>query len=214
MRSASRSNGTWTRKKGVRRKATRPSCRLHRPGSGACPSRAKDDPRIRRGHRQGSRDPRTRRGESGGSPGEVQRVDRSIRADWGSDSPAHGQVDDQLSGRAFRRHGKVRGDQGQSRSRAMVSLAQKTREADSRSSPRGDSDRPRRADVSPRTGRTRSHPGPFTPAELSPYRTAREPPCQCEALNRRKVMRKARSKKKRPILLAELERRYRETLTF
>src|SRR5271157_2225866 len=39
MRSASRSNGTWTRKKGVRRKATRPSCRLHRPGSGACPSR-------------------------------------------------------------------------------------------------------------------------------------------------------------------------------
>ena len=59
-----------------------------------------------------------------------------------------------------------------------------------------------------------AHPGPFTPAELSPYRTAREPPCQCEALNRRKVMRKARSKKKRPILLAELERRYRETLTF
>ena len=106
MRSASRSNGTWTRKKGVRRKATRPSCRLHRPGSGACPSRAKDDPRIRRGHRQGSRDPRTRRGESGGSPGEVQRVDRSIRADWGSHSPAHGQVDDQLSGRAFRRRGK------------------------------------------------------------------------------------------------------------
>jgi len=30
------------------------------------------------------------------------------------------------------------------------------------------------------------------------------------ALNRRKVMRKARSKKQRPILLAELERRYRE----
>jgi len=27
-------------------------------------------------------------------------------------------------------------------------------------------------------------------------------------------MRKARSKKKRPILLAELERRYRETLNF
>jgi len=30
------------------------------------------------------------------------------------------------------------------------------------------------------------------------------------ALNRRKVMRKARSKKQRPILLAELERRYPE----
>jgi hypothetical protein len=56
------------------------------------------------------------------------------------------------------------------------------------------------------------HPGPFTAADLLPYRTAREPPCQRKALNRRKVMRKARSKKQRPILLAELERRYREAL--
>ncbi len=59
-----------------------------------------------------------------------------------------------------------------------------------------------------------AHPGPFTAEELLPYRTAREPPCQREALNRPKVMRKARSKKKRPILLAELERRYRETPNF
>ena len=57
-------------------------------------------------------------------------------------------------------------------------------------------------------------PGPFTAAELLPYRTAREPPCQRDALNRRKIMRKARSKKKRPILLAELERRYRESPNF
>jgi hypothetical protein len=55
-----------------------------------------------------------------------------------------------------------------------------------------------------------AHPGPFTAEELLPYRTAREPPCQREALNRRKIMRKARSTKKRPILLADLERRYRE----
>jgi hypothetical protein len=47
-----------------------------------------------------------------------------------------------------------------------------------------------------------------------PYRTAREPPCQRDALKRRKIMRKARSKKKRPILLAELERRYRESPNF
>ena len=53
-----------------------------------------------------------------------------------------------------------------------------------------------------------AHPGPFTADDLLPYRTAREPPCQREALNRRKIMKKARSKKKRPILLAELERRY------
>jgi hypothetical protein len=59
-----------------------------------------------------------------------------------------------------------------------------------------------------------AHPGLFTAQELLPYRTAREPICQREALHRRKVMRKARSKKKRPMLLAELERRYRETPNF
>jgi hypothetical protein len=55
-----------------------------------------------------------------------------------------------------------------------------------------------------------AHPEPFTVDDLFPYRTAREPPCQTQALDRRKVMRKARSKKNRPTLLAELERRYRE----
>jgi hypothetical protein len=55
-----------------------------------------------------------------------------------------------------------------------------------------------------------AHPGLFTADDLLPYRTAREPPCQREALSRRKVMRKARSKKQRPVLLAQLERRYRE----
>jgi hypothetical protein len=59
-----------------------------------------------------------------------------------------------------------------------------------------------------------AHPGLFTAADLLPYRTAREPPCQLEAMKRRKVMRKARSKKRRPILLAELERRYRQTPDF
>jgi hypothetical protein len=59
-----------------------------------------------------------------------------------------------------------------------------------------------------------AHPGPFTAEELLPYRTARAPLCQREALNRRKIMRKARSRKKRPILLAELERRYRESPNF
>ena len=59
-----------------------------------------------------------------------------------------------------------------------------------------------------------AHPGPFNADELLPYRTARVPPCQREALNRRKIMRKARSKKKRPILLADLERRYRESPNF
>jgi hypothetical protein len=56
-----------------------------------------------------------------------------------------------------------------------------------------------------------AHPEPFTVDDLLPYRAAREPPCQVQALHRRTIMRKARSRKKRPLLLADLERRYRET---
>jgi hypothetical protein len=59
-----------------------------------------------------------------------------------------------------------------------------------------------------------TRPEPFTAGDLLPYRTAREPPCQTEARNRRTIMRKARSKKERPLLLAELERRYWETPQF
>ena len=58
-----------------------------------------------------------------------------------------------------------------------------------------------------------AHPEPFTVDDLLPYRKAEAPQCQTEALHRRKTMRKARSKKKRPILLADLERRYRESPT-
>jgi hypothetical protein len=56
-----------------------------------------------------------------------------------------------------------------------------------------------------------AHPAPFGVEDLLPYRTAREPPSQTQALDRRKIMRKARSKQTRPALLAELERRYRES---
>ena len=60
MRSANRSNGTWTRKKGVRGEATRPLGRLHRPRPRRSRGRTRDDPRLRRGHRGGGRDPRSR----------------------------------------------------------------------------------------------------------------------------------------------------------
>ena len=56
-----------------------------------------------------------------------------------------------------------------------------------------------------------AHPDPFTAADLLPYRGAREPPCQAEARQRRTIMRRARSRKQRPLLLAELERRYRQS---
>jgi hypothetical protein len=59
-----------------------------------------------------------------------------------------------------------------------------------------------------------AHPGPFAAADLLPYRAAREPPSQRQAMDRRKVMRKARSPKRRPSLLADLERRYRESPVF
>jgi hypothetical protein len=53
-----------------------------------------------------------------------------------------------------------------------------------------------------------THPGPFAVDDLLPYRSAREPECQRQAIGRRKIMRRARSQIKRPKLLAELERRY------
>jgi hypothetical protein len=53
-----------------------------------------------------------------------------------------------------------------------------------------------------------AHPEPFGVDDLLPYRSARAPVCQRQAIHRRKVMRKARSKTKRPKLLADLERRY------
>ena len=54
----------------------------------------------------------------------------------------------------------------------------------------------------------RHHPQPFTEAELRPYRDAEVPDSQKEVLRRRKVMRAARSTKKRTGLLRELEKRY------
>jgi hypothetical protein len=55
------------------------------------------------------------------------------------------------------------------------------------------------------------HDAPFTRADLVPYRHAEIPDCQRQAVARRKVMRKARSKKRRPTLLASLEARYQNS---
>jgi hypothetical protein len=53
------------------------------------------------------------------------------------------------------------------------------------------------------------HPEPFTAQDLISYRSAQPPPSQQAAVACRRIMRKARSSKKRPALLAELEDRYR-----
>jgi hypothetical protein len=55
------------------------------------------------------------------------------------------------------------------------------------------------------------HPEPLTAADLLPYRHAIPPASQLQALARRKLMRRARSAKQRPLLLAELETRYQNT---
>ncbi len=49
---------------------------------------------------------------------------------------------------------------------------------------------------------------PYKVEELLGYKDAKPPKQEQQAIHRRKVMRRARSKKRRPILLAELERRY------
>ena len=59
-----------------------------------------------------------------------------------------------------------------------------------------------------------THPSPFTVEDLLPYRNAQVPQSQQEAMKRRKIMKKARSKKQRPILMADLERRYRKCSGF
>jgi hypothetical protein len=54
----------------------------------------------------------------------------------------------------------------------------------------------------------RRHPGPFTAEELIPTRHALPPACQRDAESRHTIMRRARSRSQRPLLLDELERRY------
>ena len=54
----------------------------------------------------------------------------------------------------------------------------------------------------------RQKAGHFTAADLHPYRAGPVPACQQEAVLRRRVLRRARSRKQRPLLLKELEERY------
>jgi hypothetical protein len=52
------------------------------------------------------------------------------------------------------------------------------------------------------------HESPLTVEDLEPYGHARVPESQQQAVERGKIMRQARSRKKRPVLLAGLEKRY------
>jgi hypothetical protein len=57
-------------------------------------------------------------------------------------------------------------------------------------------------------------PSPSPSNDLLPHRAGRAPASRTEAVNRRKIMRKARSKKTRPFSLAGLQRRYRKSPIF
>jgi len=55
------------------------------------------------------------------------------------------------------------------------------------------------------------HPEPLTSTDLLPFRDATPHISQLQSLQRRSLMRRARSTKKRPRLLAELESRYKDS---
>lgn len=55
------------------------------------------------------------------------------------------------------------------------------------------------------------HPEPFDAAALLPFKDAEAPRCQREAMHRRRVMRRARSKSQRKKLLRELEEQYQNS---
>jgi hypothetical protein len=57
------------------------------------------------------------------------------------------------------------------------------------------------------------HTEPFTFEDLAPWRNARETASQIDCQRRRAIMRRARSTKKRPPLLADLEQRYRDAVS-
>ena len=56
------------------------------------------------------------------------------------------------------------------------------------------------------------HPEPFSADQLTPWIHAEEPASQQQCRRRRGIMRRARSRKKRPALLADLERRYHHAI--
>jgi hypothetical protein len=58
----------------------------------------------------------------------------------------------------------------------------------------------------------RRHPEPFRANDLLPWLDAPIPTSQQASVHRQRIMRKARSAKRRPLLLAQLERRFREAI--
>src|SRR3954468_7959744 len=84
-RSGSRSDATWTQKRGVRREATGPVGRLYRPWIDAGGEREGGDSRVGEGGGGGGRDAVPRDGDLPGASGAVSRVERPTREGSRSD---------------------------------------------------------------------------------------------------------------------------------
>ena len=213
MRFASRSNGTWTRKKGVRGKATRPPGRLHRPGPRRSSGRTRDDPRLRQGHRGSRRNPRTRKADCANRQeqfekliDQFERTEDPIRQDMAT-------VMISFVAGLFVGEGKFQ----EIRTISIWSVGFACPRVTSGGftvtvtrvfgSFRG-------ADVGACAGRARRAPRAVHRGRLAAVSGGPRAAVPETGNNRRKIMRKARSKKKRPILLADLEERYRESPEF
>src|ERR1051325_8465887 len=99
------------------------------------------------------------------------------------------------------RRGRTRLAERQLGSGTLVSLAEGTRAAHSRPMSCGSTYRQEGATMMLALDAHRRHPQPFTEEELRPYRDAEAPDSQKAVIHRRKVMRAARSTKKRAGLL-------------
>ena len=197
-RCGSRSNETWTQKKGVRRKATRPLGRLHRQGLSSVESEQDVlGNRSRRSKKLQTRWTR-KKGISARRQAEFQKlIDRFV--DVGDPFHEHmakvmisfqpglfvggdevDQVRDNLDLERWFRLPKGHERRIHGHKHAGVRIVQEG------------------ATMALALDAHKAHPEQFTVDDLLPYRSARSPECQRQAMDRRKIMEKARSKPKRP----------------
>ena len=101
-RSGSRSNGTWTRKKGIRGTSTGTFSRLHGPRFEARRRRARNDQETCGGNQESFRDPQSYDRELPATTTEIPAAEARICEDWRCHSCAYVKSDERLSGWSLR----------------------------------------------------------------------------------------------------------------
>ncbi len=209
MRFGTRSNETWTRKKGVPRGATQPLGRLHRQGLGRGETRAGGAPKQVEENQEiaGTLDPVEgnsaqrqahfpelieRFVAQGDSFHEhLAKVMSSFQPGLFAGGDEVDQIRDNLDLERWFRLLKEHERRIHGHTHAGVRIVQEG------------------STTALALDAHKAHRGLFTVDDLLPSCSARPPECQRQAMQRRKIMRKSRSKTKRPQLLAELESQYR-----